>query len=81
MHTQLSSGTREPSPMPYLNVCSPETQDLLIYCRFFCYETKPDFGVFVKARLKPVSSATENSQNNKISLSAILYTILLCLCC
>ena len=31
MHTQLSSGTREPSPMPYLNVCSPETQDLLMY--------------------------------------------------
>ena len=38
--------------------------------------TKPVFGVSDKARLKPVSSATETSYNIEISLQASLDMIL-----
>ena len=41
-----------------------------------CDETKPVFGVFEKARLKPVSSATETSKKIEISLVASLDMLL-----
>ena len=60
---------------------------IIPYCRFFYLHEmtlykmgldarKPVFGVSYKARLKPVSSATETRQNSEISVVASLDVIL-----